>query len=163
MELKCWSWNNGNSGLQKFVALRVHISMPPHSLKMLWSCVEWESTNIGWHINVHRVKKNCTHMKCEVKHNGDFPLSIFHLLPPSCFSPLPFSFLFFYPFSSPPPALSPPPLFALYSGHSVWESSVEIVREGAGRELTEILWQWCRKGAYTDSDIHKHCHTLQGR
>jgi len=33
------------------------------------SCVL--STNTSWHINVHRVKNLHTHMKCEVKHNGD--------------------------------------------------------------------------------------------
>ena len=32
--------------------------------------VEWGSTNTGWYINAHHVK-NCTHMKYEVKHNGD--------------------------------------------------------------------------------------------
>ena len=36
---------------------------------MLW--IEWRSTNTGWHINVHHVKYFWTHMKCEVKHNGD--------------------------------------------------------------------------------------------
>ena len=34
-------------------------------------CVEWGSTNTGWHIDIHHVKNFFTHMKCEVKHNGD--------------------------------------------------------------------------------------------
>ena len=37
---------------------------------MFRSCVKWGSTNTGWHINAHHVK-NCTHMTCEVQHNGD--------------------------------------------------------------------------------------------
>ena len=32
--------------------------------------VEWGSTNTGRHIDAHYVKI-CTHMKYEVKHNGD--------------------------------------------------------------------------------------------
>ena len=34
---------------------------------MFKSCVEWGSTNTGWHINVHHMKTLYTHMKCEVK------------------------------------------------------------------------------------------------
>ena len=34
-------------------------------------CVEWGSTNIGWHIVVGYVKIFCLHIKCEVKRNGD--------------------------------------------------------------------------------------------
>ena len=35
-------------------------------------CVEWESINAGWHINVHYdyVKMFRTYMKCEVEQNG---------------------------------------------------------------------------------------------
>ena len=41
-------------------------------------CVEWESTNTGWHINVHHVKIG-THIKCEVNHNGDMEMGIYKL------------------------------------------------------------------------------------
>ena len=41
-------------------------------------CVEWESTNTGWHINVHDVKIG-THIKCEVNHNGDMEMGIYKL------------------------------------------------------------------------------------
>ena len=36
-----------------------------HVQKLL--CVEWGSTNISWHIDVHYVKILRTYIKCEVK------------------------------------------------------------------------------------------------
>jgi len=37
---------------------------------MFRSCVEWESTNTSWHIDVQHVKL-CTYMICKVRHNWD--------------------------------------------------------------------------------------------
>ena len=50
--------------------MHLHCTVVVHQVHKL--SVEWGSTNTGWQINVHHVKKRifCIHLKCKVEHNG---------------------------------------------------------------------------------------------